>query len=188
MNLLDQYLAKLETRQINLGLGAVLLLACGAIGSFLAKPLYDRYGEISWELQSLRQIDYQSAGATLGALETRVAQLESSLLGDLQMIPTRELESHIIEALQNSAWRSNVELVSVEPLEKPDGLPYEEIAFRLEVQGHYFELDRWLEEVREQLGYVVFKEYAVKLQQVGGDDPLLHARLLLSAYRMESNS
>ena len=180
-NLID----KLELRQIYLLLGSVVFLGLTAMWAFAAKPLYERYDKVSWELDSLRQLSFSNAQHALQEMESDVESLKQQLMGDLQRIPTRQLESHIIAALQDSAWRADVDLLSIEPLSQADGLPYEEISFRLEVEGRYFNLDDWINSVSAQLGYVVFKEYVLKIS-TDAIDPTLHARLLLSTYRMES--
>lgn len=178
-------LDKLELRQIYLILGSVTFLVLTAMVMFTGKPLYERYDQVSWELDSLRQLNFSNAQTALQELEGQVDELQKHLMGDLQMIPTRQLESHIIAALQDSAWQSEIDLLSIEPLPKVDGLPYEEISFRLEVEGRYFNLDDWINSVSNQLGYVVFKEYVLKISK-DDVDPILHARLMLSAYRMEA--
>ena len=177
-------LERIEMRQIYLLVGSLSFLSLTAIVMFLGKPLYERYDQVSWELASLREVEYTNASDALSRIESEVSQLEQALLGDFQNIPTRQLEAHIIAALQDSAWRSDIDLLSIEPLEQVAGLPYEEIAFRLEIQGQYFNLNDWIDAVSSQLGYVVFKEYVMKISQ-DGRDPVLNARLLLSAYRVE---
>ena len=179
-----ELLNKLELRQIYLILGSITFLGITAMVMFTGKPLYERYDNVSWELNSLRQLQFSNAQTALAELEGEVDGLHQQLMGDLQSIPTRQLESHIIAALQDSAWRSEIDLLSIEPLPQVEGLPYEEISFRLEVEGKYFNLDDWINSVSDQLGYVVFKEYVLKISQDGAD-PALHARLMLSAYRME---
>ena len=181
---MSELLARFELRQIYLLLGSVTFLSLTALVMFYAKPMYERYDATQWELLSLKEVQYSDAQATLTQIELEVAALEQVLLGDFQTIPTRQLEAHIIAALQDSAWRNEIELVSVEPLDQVVGMPYEEVSFRLEVEGPYFNLYDWIQGVGNQLGYVVFKEYALKVNREG-KDPILNARLTLSAYRME---
>ena len=177
------FLDKLELRQIYMLFGSVTFLALTALFIFEGKPLYQRYQQTDEQLNSLRQLGVQPAGSGLKAIEAEVKKYQQELLGELQNIPSRQLESHIIAALQSNAWQSEVNLLSIEPLESVQGLPYEEISFRLEIEGYYYNLDDWINNVSTQLGFVVFKEYALKVRQQA-NNPVLHARVLLSAYRV----
>ena len=181
------WLNNLELRQIYLIIGSVCFLALTAQVMLIGKPAWDRYQSASQDLETLRALDLNKGVDGLSQLQVEVDELESRLLGDLEGVPTRELETHIISALQSAAWQSEIKLVSIEPLPRSEDLPYEEIAFRLELEGAYFNLDSWVSRVYNQLGYVVFQDYALKVHKAG-DEPVLSARLLLAAYRMEANS
>ncbi len=179
-----QLLNRIDLRQLYLIAGSVALLSVTALVMLMGKPVYETYARTAESLHSLRGIAASgSYNQAIAGLETEIAGYEKTLRGELQNIPLRQLESHIIGALQNSAWRSDVELLSVEPLEALEGLPYREIAFRLEVEGEYFNLDRWMSDLGEQLGYVVFKEYTLKVAKTGAE-PRISARVLLAAYRV----
>lgn len=183
--MIARLIASYPLRQIYLVFGSVVFLALTAVTMLGIKPLYERYDRISWELKSLRALDYSSSTASLAPLETEVRAYERTLLGDLQNVPVRQLESHIIAALQSSAWQTEVNLLSIEPLDTLENMPYREIAFRLEIEGKYFNLDDWIASVTDQLGYVVFKEYTLRVKEQGLD-PTLSARVLLAAYRVEA--
>ncbi len=180
---MEHLLNKLDLRQLYMLGGAAIFLMLTAFAVFVIQPMYERHESVHLELGSLRELDDSGPPASLKPLEAAVTDYERTLLGELQNVPTRQLESHIIAALQSSAWQSQINLVTVEPLETPEGLPYQEIAFRLEVEGRYFNLSDWVRQVTTSLGYVVFKEYALKVDKEG-QDPLLSGRVLLAAYRV----
>ncbi len=180
MTLLDQ----LELRQLYLVAGSVVLLTLTAIVMFAGKPLYAQYDGVDTELQGLRSLARAPADLGIQPLEEEVARLQATLQGDLQNLPIKQLESHIISTLQSASWQYDVNLVTIEPKTEELELPYQELTFRLQLEGGYFSLDDWMRSVSEQLGYVVFKEYSLKVKEAGLE-PVMSARVLLSAYRME---
>jgi len=178
---------QLEKRQVKLIVGSVLFLAFTALTMFMIKPLHARYAAVEQELATLSALDLDNAPTSLAPLENQVNELEKKLLGELMNVPTRELEAHIISALQRIAWDSEVNLLRIEPLEIAEGLPYQEIAFRLEIDGGYYNLEKWLAGVSSQLGHVVFKEYELKVTKAG-TDPQLRASVQVAAYRVTEAS
>ena len=180
---MSAWLDRFDLRQLYLVAGSVVLLGLTAAAMFAGKPLYARYDRVDTELDGLRSLAHTPANLGIEPLEEEVRQLELELQGDLQNLPIKQLESHIISALQGASWQYDVNLVTIEPRTEDLELPYQELTFQLQLEGGYFGLDRWMQAVSDQLGYVVFKEYALKVKEPGLE-PVLSARVLLSAYRM----
>ncbi len=175
---------RLDLRQLYLVLGSAVLLLLTAAVMFAGKPMYARYDAVDTELDGLRSLAQAPPALGVAPLEEEVAELRATLQGDLQNLPIKQLESHIIAALQSTSWQYDVTLITIEPHMEELELPYQELVFQLEIEGAYFGLDSWMQAVSEQLGYVVFKEYSLKVKEPG-IEPVLSARVRLSAYRME---
>ena len=60
---------------------------------------------------------------------------------------------------------------------------FQELLFNVELVGTYNDLYQWLWDVRNELGYVVVKEYSLTRQDDVDDEPALSARLSLASYR-----
>ncbi len=177
-------LDRLDLRQLYLIAGSAIFLLLTALVMFGGKPLYARYANTDTQLNGLRTLARMPSNLGIEPLEQEVAELEKTLQGDLKNLPIKQLESHIISALQSASWQYDVKLVTIEPAMEDLELPYQELSFRLQLEGSYFGLDNWMRSVSDQLGYVVFKSYVLKVQNAGVD-PVLSARVQLSAYRMD---
>ncbi len=114
---------------------------------------------------------------------TTLDELRHRLYGDMANLPVRQVEAYIIGRLQEVSWDSGVELVSVEPTMGQQVQVFQELLFNVELVGTYNDLYQWLWDVRNELGYVVVKEYSLTRQDDVDDEPALSARLSLASYR-----
>ena len=110
-------------------------------------------------------------------------RLRFRLYGDMANIPANQVEAHIIGRLQEISWAANIELISIEPGLGEQVQIFQETIFKVEVVGQYDDLYRWLWNVRQELGYVVVKEYALTRSGDSDAAPSLHANLSLASYR-----
>jgi len=113
----------------------------------------------------------------------KIDDLRFRLYGDMANLPARQVEAYIIGRLQRISWNNNVELVSVEPGTGERVQIFQEILFEVQLSGQYEDLYRWLWEARNDLGYVVVKEYGLERQDNDDNEPLLTANLSLASYR-----
>ncbi|MCP5178829.1 MAG: type 4a pilus biogenesis protein PilO [Pseudomonadales bacterium] len=173
----------LAPREVALIGGAGLFLVVSLLVAFVGKPLYGKFRDSATELEGLRALADQPQEAGLEPLEAEVQKLSESLHGNLHNLPANQLEAHMVSALQSASWQHDVTLVTIEPVAVPVELPYQELTFRLELEGSYTDLSDWLQNVTTQLGYVVVTEYGLKVKEPGRN-PALVARMQLSAYRM----
>jgi len=176
--------SNLAPREIRLVAGCALFLVLSGLAAFVGKPLYLRFAESGMELEGLRALENAPTEAGLEPLELEVDRLSTLLKGDLKDLPDNQLESHMVTAFQSASWQHDVNLITIEPVAIPVELPYQELTFRLELEGSYTGLDNWVQTISGQLGYVVFDEYVLKVK-VPGKQPVLSARIELSAYRMK---
>ena len=175
---------QLELRQVHLIGGSAAFLLLTAFAMLVGKPLYADYDKTQTEKSGLSMLATSAVSAGIKPLEDEVAALTGKLHGELQNLPVKQLEAHIIAALQSASWQYDVKLLTIEPDMDESDLPYQELSFKLELEGTYFSLDDWMRSVSSQLGYVVVKEYSLKVADAGVE-PTLSARILLSAYRMQ---
>ncbi|MDJ0747868.1 MAG: hypothetical protein QNJ11_00225 [Woeseiaceae bacterium] len=171
-----------ELRLILAGLGAVLVVA---LAVSLLVP------EIKKLLAARKDVDVlQAASQDSAELEQhmqnqgrQIEDLRFRLYGDMADLPLKEVEAYIIGRLQEISWGTQVDLVSVEPVAGERVQIFQEMLFNVELLGRYDDLYRWLWDVRNELGYVVIKEYGLTRQSDDDKDPLLLANLSLASYR-----
>ena len=113
----------------------------------------------------------------------RVEELRFRLYGDMAELPLKEVEAYIIGRLQEISWGTRVDLISVEPATGEQVQIFQEMLFNVELLGEYDDLYRWLWDVRNELGYVVIKEYSLTRRDDDDDEPMLLANLSLASYR-----
>lgn len=109
--------------------------------------------------------------------------LRFRLYGDMAHLPPNQVEAHIIGRLQEISWAANIDLISIEPALGEQVQIFQETIFKVQVVGQYDDLYRWLWAVRQDLGYVVVKEYLLRRIDNNDAEPVLQANLSLASYR-----
>lgn len=182
---MQDLLRKISPRELRLsllGIGVILTVAI-AIGVLLPKIKSAR--AVSQEVSMLEEAsqDGTELDRHLQEQRDRIEDLQYRLHGDMAKLPVRQIEAYIIGRLQSISWNNNVELVSVEPSMGERVQIFQEMLFNVQLAGQYDDLYRWLWEARNDLGYVVVKEYGLTRQDNDDDAPLLVADLSLASYR-----
>ncbi len=182
---MQELLRKISLRQLRLallGIGAVLT---AAIASGVLVPKVKAVRVANHEVVILEEAARDGGELDRHLLEqhARIEELRFRLYGDMANLPVRQVEAYIIGRLQRVSWNNNVELVSVEPATGDRIQIFQEILFNVQLVGQYGDLYRWLWETREDLGYVVVKEYGLARQDNDDDEPMLIADLSLASYR-----
>ena len=179
------YLQKVSLRELRLlllGLTAIVIAAV-AVGLVVPrlKALYSANTEISVLEEAVRE------GAELDRhlqeQHARIEDLRYRLHGDMANLPSRQVEAYVIGRLQRVSWNNDIELVSVEPALGERVQIFQEMLFNVELAGQYADLYRWMLEAREELGYVVVKEYSLARRDNNDEAPELLAQLSLASYR-----
>ncbi len=171
-----------ELRILLLGTGAVIM-AAAVVGVVI--PNVKALRVVSNEVRILEEAGQDAAELEqqLQEQHAKIEDLKYRLHGDMANLPVRQVEAYIIGRLQRVSWSNNVELVSVEPAMGDRVQIFQEILFNVQLVGEYEDLYRWLLEAREDLGYVVVKEYELKRQDNEDTTPQLLANLSLASYR-----
>lgn len=171
-----------ELRMVSLGIGTIVTAALA----------------VSIMVPNLKS--FRAAATTVSALETAamdgvelqrhlqektalVEELKFRLHGDMAKLPAKEVEAYIIGRLQRISWNNDVELLSVEPASGDRVQIFQEMLFNVRLAGQYDDLYKWLWETRNELGFVVIKEYSLQRRDEADEQPRLLADLSLASYR-----
>lgn len=182
---MQDYLKKISLRELRLlllGVAAVIVVTV-SVGFVVpqVKALHAANGAVR-VLEEAAQ-DGAELEQHLQEQHARIEELRYRLHGDMANLPVQQIEAYIIGRLQRVSWNNNVELVSVEPATGDRVQMFQEMLFNVQLVGQYGDLYRWLWEARDDLGYVVVKEYALRRQDSIDDQPQLVADLSLASYR-----
>lgn len=171
-----------EFRFLLIGVGAIITSATVA---YFVVPHAKSYWASSREVAVLLQAaqDGNELDDHLREQVERIKDLDYRLHGDMANMPVRQIESYIIGHLQRISWGNDVELVSVQPATGERIEIFQELIFNVQLSGQYADLYEWIWEARNDLGFVVVKEYGLARRNDDNDEPLLLANLSLASYR-----
>lgn len=114
-----------------------------------------------------------------------IEELKFRLHGDMANLPLKQVESYVIGKLQKISWRNNVDLVSVKPATGQQVQIFSEVLFNIELIGEYDNIYRWLWDAKNELGFVVVKEYGMRRRDNTDDNPRLLTTVSLASYRAD---
>lgn len=178
-------LTKISPRELRMLLGGLFAVVVAALTVSLLVPQVKRLLAARQEVALLASAadDSGELAQHIESERQKIETLRYRLYGDMADLPVQQVEAYVIGRLQELAWASGVDLVSVEPSHGERVEIFQETLFGIELVGHYEDLYLWLWKVRNELGYVVVEEYA--LSRSGGTDeaPFLQANLRLASYR-----
>ncbi|MEZ5542657.1 MAG: type 4a pilus biogenesis protein PilO [Pseudomonadota bacterium] len=182
---MQSFLVNTPPRTLLLLMLSTALVVVTAVATYAVWPEYRDYRK---SLTTLRLLENVTArGDTLERemteLQERVAALQHRLHGDMIDLPSNQMESFIIGRLQGISWRNHIELLSVTPGTGNRMQVFDEVLFNVRVSGDYFDLYRWLQDMREELGYVVVKQFDITPGPVTDSTPQLIASLTIVSYR-----
>ncbi len=177
-------LGEREFRMLLLGLG--LVLTSIAVTAALL-PVVKEYRATSRAVAVLEGARQNSANLEqqLQERHAKIEDLKFRLHGDMANLPLKQVESYVIGRLQNISWRNDVELVSVKPALGQQVQVFSEILFNIELVGEYDNIYRWLWDAKNELGFVVVKEYGMSRRDAIDDNPKLLAEVSLASYRVQ---
>ena len=172
-----------ELRMLMTGLG--LIAAVAAIVVFVVPGVKSlRTATNAVDVLERAALDGGDLERRIQERHDRIEGLKQQLHGDMAGLPARQIEAFVIGRLQKVSWNNDVELVSLEPAIGKEVESFQELLFNVRLVGQYSNLYRWLVEAREELGYVVVKDYSLARQDDDNDTPLLAASLSLASYRV----
>jgi hypothetical protein len=182
---MDAFLSRMEPRTLLIATTSLALLLAAALFSYVLLPEIKAYRQADRDRSLLRGAveSGQILGGELAGLGAEVDQLSRKLHGDMANLPDKQLEAFVIGRLQGISWRNQVELVSVKPGKGRAVEIFRENLFDVEVAGDYFDLFAWLQNLTEELGFVVVKQFVIRPLDVDTEAPRLSARLTIVSYR-----
>ncbi len=182
---MNEFLKKLEPQTASLMMVGVTLLMLAALAMYVVVPEVKDYRKSVGMLEVLQHVagNGDQLEQEMAVMQQDVDGLVKRLHGDMVNMPKNQMEAFIIGRLQRISWRNNMELRSVKPGKGDAVQMFEEVLFDIEVSGEYFDLYAWLQDLGEELGYVVVKHFSIG--QEGGADAggRVKARLTIVSYR-----
>ena len=183
---MDDVLKRLTHKQLSMIGGGVLALVAIALLTYAVLPQFKafRAAHASFSLLEATTENGSGLDAQLTTLRTDVEVLERDLHGDMANLPLKQMEAYIIGRLQGISWRNDVQFIGVQPADGALSEQFSELLFNVELQGQYFDVFAWLESVREELGFVVIKQFEMTpVNQSGEEQPELQVNLTMASYR-----
>ena len=183
---MDNLLKQLDRRQLSLIGGGILALLAIALLTYVVQPRFKEFRAARASFTLLQATSETDAGlnAQLTTLRTHVDVLERAFHGDMANLPLKQMEAFIIGRLQGISWSTDVQFMGVQPEDGGLSGQFSELLFNVELQGRYFDIFDWLEAVREQLGFVVIKQFEITpVGPTGVAEPQLQVNLTMASYR-----
>ena len=187
---MESLLKQLEPRTAIMLMIAAVLLVATALGTYVIWPEVKQYRSSLATRDVLQQITNsgESLDTQIDTIKKEVESLGHELHGDLAKMPDNQMEAFIIGRLQGISWRNNVELQSVRPGKGKIIKVFEEIVFNVKITGEYPDLYAWVQNLGEELGFVVIKNFSIKPLDTNEAEPRLIADLTIVSYREASDA
>ncbi|MGI9258458.1 MAG: hypothetical protein ACR2QQ_06470 [Gammaproteobacteria bacterium] len=183
---MNDLLSKLDRRQLTVIGGGLLLLLVVVLLLYVVQPQVKGFLGARSSLTLLTERTENGVGLDeqLGDLRTEVDVLERELHGDMANLPMKQMEAFIIGRLQGISWRNDVRLIGVEPTDGGLAGEFSELLFNVELHGRYLDMFAWLESTKDELGFVVIKQFEMTpVSEAGTEEPELRVNLTMASYR-----
>jgi len=182
---MEELLKKMDPRQIFLAMVGMTLLLMAALVVYVVLPEVKDYRKSIGALEVLERVaqNGDELEQEKTALQQEIDGLVQRLHGDMVNMPKNQMEAFVIGRLQGISWHNNMELRAVTPGKGDAVLMFEEVLFDVEVTGEYFDLFAWLQDLGEELGYVVVKHFSIGPEGRGASDTRLNAKFTVVSYR-----
>ena len=180
-------LEKIGTRELRLALLGLGLVVTAIAVSVALLPRVKAYSAAAKAVTVLEDANANTVDLEQ-QLQDRYASIEElkfRLHGDMANLPLKQVESYVIGKLQKISWRNDVDLVSVEPAAGQRVQIFNEVLFNIELIGEYDDIYRWLWDAKNELGFVVVKEYGMRRRDNVDEDPRLSTTVSLASYRAQ---
>jgi Tfp pilus assembly protein PilO len=166
------------------------ILVAAALGRYIIWPEVQSYNKYHIEFTNLKSEASQptSLSMQIEELESKLIALQKELHGDMIGLPDNQMESFVIGQLQGISWRNRIELLGVRPSKGGLVQTLEEVQFDVEIAGDYFDLYAWIQELDDQLGFIVIKSFSIRPHDTSHNGPRLIAKLTIVSYREPGNA
>ena len=116
-------------------------------------------------------------------LAREVEEIKHNLKGDMANLPEKKIESFIIGELHNISWNHDINLIGVKPAQGNQIQMFQEILFNVQLTGEYFDLYKWLHDLRDQLGFIVIKSLELNATKNDNNNSTLLMNLTIASYK-----
>ncbi len=180
-------LEKLSTREFRLAVVGLGLAITSIVVAAALLPGIKEYRSTTRAVAVLEDAQENSADLEqqLQDRHANIEDLKFRLHGDMANLPLKQVEAYVIGRLQKISWRNDVDLVSVQPALGQQVQIFSEMLFKIEVVGEYNNIYRWLWDAKNELGFVVVKEYGMRRRDKVDDNPKLLTNISLASYRVQ---
>lgn len=186
--MLASLLRQLRPETLIGGSAAVALIALLAGYLYVLKPSIVPYRELararSEALRELAADRENTDRAAIAALHEKVEEVRKRLYSGSSDVPLKQIESHVIGALDQISGRHDVELMSVTPGEMTHVLMFDELPYDVHVEGSYFRLFEWFRDVESELRPMVVQQFEMNRSERAQGASL---KLRLVAYRAQDS-
>lgn len=163
-------------------IGLVSLTLLGSYFLLFKKPLTDlKVWQTSLDNFKQEAFDSQPLAKEIAKIKQEIEQAQTRLNGESPELPTKQMVAHIVHELDQISKSHNVQLGSVRPGLLSSIMMFDELPFHIEINGTYFGLYDWLDEVESRLGPIVVKEFEIKPDIKNGNNRTM--QLTIASYR-----
>ncbi len=180
---IDRLLRDVEPRTLALA-GAALLLISILVGVLYGiKPVWSQYTGLK-EKHQLAEAGLsrgnENTADTIAALTREVDSLRDRLYGGAAGVPRRQIESFVVDSLDQISRRHGIDLLGITPDVPTSIWMFEELPYSVKVEGSFFAIHRWFYDVEEELRPMVVKRFQLSPSR---DDRTVILDLRVVAYR-----
>ncbi|MEQ1531410.1 MAG: type 4a pilus biogenesis protein PilO [Methylococcales bacterium] len=148
-----------------------IILMTGLAGYlYVLKHTIIDYKQAQQTIQILK--DEISTGVSLPeqitASQKTVVELQQKLYGLTPELPLHQKIAFVIGRLDAISAQHKVTLQSVKPGEVTTIFMFRELPFNIEINGSYTRLFAWLQQVEQDLGPIVVKDFAIQPEPIEG--------------------
>lgn len=155
-----------ETDPRTLAIAAVALLVIGSAAGVLygIKPAWAIHQELAEEhfrANAERAGNPLVATDAIETIEQDIVTLRDQLYGNAAGIPDSEIESFVVDSLDQISSRHGVSLLAITPGVTGSIWMFDELPYEVRVEGTFFSVHEWLHDVEEALRPMVVKRFAI---------------------------
>lgn len=181
-----QHLVEVEPKSLSLILMLSGFVIAVAASLYIVKPQYESYSKKSASFEMLHsQIDDNAQLLKVIDIERqKIKELQLQLHGEAGELPVNEIEAYLVGRLQGLAWDAGIELSGVRPGQARRILEFEELSFKVEVNGEYRNLYQWLHKIGDTLGFMLVSNYEVSMTSQNKEQESLKMNVTIVFYRV----
>ena len=183
--MIQHSLADVEPGSLRLIVSVISVLVATFMALYVIKPQYISFNDKSVSFEMLQsQIDDQAQLQQVIDQERRkIKDLQVQLHGEAGDMPVNEMEAYLVGRLQGLAWDAGIELAGVRPGQAKRIMGFEEISFKVDVNGEYKNLHEWLNRIGEKLGFMLVSNYEISLAGRQSEQTKLIMHVTMVFYR-----